>query len=173
MNIERRKQEVDDFKNKHQREVTYIIFYLLGHWGECDPQTCPKNDLYTQDDNQKALEAKELIDQYKASDANNEKLDSSLNFGTRTTRDCPCVKATQCKRMDTLLTNAKELSRVHPERKEIINYIRSQICDAKNQAVRCCGTQVVDDRDVHPTTAGPTSGSADKVNNILKHELLS
>ena len=119
--------------------------------------------MYTQDDNQKALEAKELIDQYKASDANNEKLDSSLNFGTGTTSDCPCVKATQCKRMDTLLTNAKELSRVHPERKEIINYIRSQICDAKNQAVRCCGTQIVDKNEVQPTTARPTSGSVDKV----------
>ena len=169
MNIRRRKQELEvaeDFlrlKDKHLREVTYIIFYLLGHWGECDPQTCPKNDLYTQDDNQKALEAKELIDQYKASDANNEKLDSSLNFGTGTTSDCPCVKATQCKRMDTLLTNAKELSRVHPERKEIINYIRSQICDAKNQAVRCCGTQIVDNEDIQPTTARPTSGPADKV----------
>merc|ERR1711953_112630 len=63
--------------------------HIEGHWGECDPQTCPKNDLFTQDDNQSALEAKELIDQYKASDANNEKLDSSLNFGTRTTSDCP------------------------------------------------------------------------------------
>ena len=83
--------------------------------------------FFTQDDNQIALEAKELIDQYKASDATNKKLD-----------DCPCVNATQCKRMAPLLAISKELSRGHPERKEVINYMRSQICDAKNQAVRCC-----------------------------------
>ena len=119
--------------------------------------------MFTQDDNQSALEAKELIDQYKASDANNEKLDSSLNFGTGTTSDCPCVKATQCKRTFTLITILNDLSRTHPERKEIITYIRSQICDAKNRAVRCCGTQIVDDEDIQPKTARPTPGSADKV----------
>ena len=118
---------------------THTIFHLLGHWGECDPKTCPTNTSFTQDDNQIALEAKELIDQYKASDATNKKLDASLVNPTLTTNDCPCVKATQCKRIFTLLTKAKDISRAHPERKEIINYIRSQICDAKNQAVRCCG----------------------------------
>ena len=43
-----------------------------------------------------------LIDQYKALDAINDKLD-----------DCPCVKSTQCKRMVPLLTKAKVL-RTHP-----------------------------------------------------------
>ena len=119
--------------------------------------------MYTQDDNQKALEAKELIDQYKASDANNEKLDSSLNFGTGTTSDCPCVKATQCKRMLTLLENAKELSRAHPERKEIISYIRSKICDVNNQGVRCCGTQIVGKLEVQPTIPSPPSDTSNKV----------
>ena len=123
--------------------------------------------MYTQDDNQKALEAKELIDQYKASDANNEKLDSSLNFGTGTTSDCPCVKATQCKRILTLLNIAKDLSRAHPERKEIITYIRSQICDNGSQTVRCCGTQVVNDKEIKPTTPSPPSGTSNKVCNTI------
>ena len=119
--------------------------------------------MFTQDDNQIALKTKELIDQYKASDATNKKLDASLVNPTLTTNDCSCVKATQCKRIVTLLTKAKDISRAHPERKEIINYIRSQICDAKNQAVRCCGTQVVDDRYIKPTAPGLPSGPTNKV----------
>jgi len=136
--------------------------HIEGHWGECDPQKCPNDALFTQGDNQIALKTKELIDQYKASDVNNEKLDSSLNFGKGKTNDCPCVKATECKRMLTLLTNAKKLSRAHPERQEIINYIRSQICDAKNQAVRCCGTQIVDNKEIKPTPPNPPSGTSNK-----------
>ena len=76
--------------------------------------------------------------------------------------------------MLTLLTNAKKLSRAHPERQEIINYIRSQICDAKNQAVRCCGTQVVDDRYIKPTAPGVPSGPTNKVFSFWKiNDLLS
>ena len=159
---------------------THTIFHLLGHWGECDPKTCPTNTSFTQDDNQIALEAKELIDQYKASDATNKKLDASLVNPTSTTNDCPCIKATQCKRIVTLLKKAKDISRAHPERKEVINYVRSQTCDAKTktQAVRCCGTQVVDDRDIQPTTPRKPSGTSNKVcisntNTIIHRESVS
>ena len=71
-----------------------------------------------------------LIDQYKALDAINDKLD-----------DCPCVKSTQCKRMVPLLTKAKVLIRTHPERRAVISYIRSQTCDTSNRAVKCCSTE--------------------------------
>ena len=78
----------------------------------------------TQDDLQ--IEVRELLNQYRTYDATNEDL------------DCPCIKATECKRILELLTKAKELSKIHPERKEVINYIRNQTCDKENQTVRCC-----------------------------------
>ena len=78
----------------------------------------------TQDDLQ--IEVRELLNQYRTSDATNEDL------------DCPCIKATECKRIIEILTKAKELSKIHPERKEVINYIRNQTCDKENQTVRCC-----------------------------------
>ena len=67
-----------------------------------------------------------LLNQYQAQDQAFDKL------------DCPCIKSTECKRIAELLTIAKELSRNQPERKEVITYIRSQICDSENQGVRCC-----------------------------------
>jgi len=78
----------------------------------------------TQDDIQ--IEVRQLLNQYQASDATNVDI------------ECPCIKATECKRTLELLTKAKELSKLHPERKEVITYIRSQICDQSNQGVKCC-----------------------------------
>ena len=78
----------------------------------------------TQDDLQ--IEVRELLNQYRTYDATNEDL------------DCPCIKATECKRILELLTKAKEISKIHPERKEVITYIRNQTCDKENQGVRCC-----------------------------------
>ena len=69
-------------------------FYLLPFFSTMD-----LGDIDLLRNNQKALEARELIDQYKASDATNKKLDASLVNPTLTTNDCPCVKATQCKRI--------------------------------------------------------------------------
>ena len=78
----------------------------------------------TQDDVQ--IEVRELLNQYRATDATN----GAVN--------CSCIEATNCTRILKLLTKAKELSRIHPERKEAINYIRNQTCDKENQGVRCC-----------------------------------
>ena len=77
----------------------------------------------TQDELQ--IEVRELLNQYQMADAINED-------------HCPCIKATECKRILNLLEKAKELSKIHPERKEVINYIRNQTCDTENQTVRCC-----------------------------------
>jgi len=77
----------------------------------------------TQDDLQ--IEVRELLNQYQMADATNED-------------PCPCIKATECNRILNLLEKAKELSKIHPERKEVINYIRNQTCDKENQTVRCC-----------------------------------
>ena len=137
---------------------------LIGHWGVCDPQECAKNALYTQDEHRIALETNELIRQYKASDATNDKLDASFT-GTSTTNDCPCVKPTQCKRMAYLFQNLALFSKSHPERKGIITYIRSKICPGKNQVIRCCGTQLDDNgEEIKPTPPSPPpSGPTDKV----------
>ena len=78
----------------------------------------------TQDELQ--IEVRELLNQYQMADA------------ISNDDHCPCIKATECKRIIELLTKAKELPRIHPERKEVINYIRNQTCDTENQTVRCC-----------------------------------
>ena len=77
----------------------------------------------TQDDIQ--IEVKELLNQYQMADA--------INKG-----HCPCIKATECKRIINLLEKAKELSKIHPERNEVITYIKNITCDKENQGVRCC-----------------------------------
>ena len=75
----------------------------------------------TQDDIQ--IEVRELLNQYRATDATN----------------CPCIKATECKRISELLTKAKKLPRNHPERNEAITYLKNLTCDKENQkGLRCC-----------------------------------
>ena len=89
----------------------------------------------TQDDLQ--IEVRELLNQYQMADAINED-------------HCPCIKATECKQILNLIIKAKELPRIHPERKEVINYIRNQTCDKENQTVRCCSLWA----DWEPTSFG-------------------
>jgi len=81
----------------------------------------------TQDDIQ--IEVKELLNQYRATDATIAALQV----------DCPCTKATECKRISELLTKAKKLPRNHPERNEAITYLKNLTCDKENQkGLRCC-----------------------------------
>ena len=98
-------------------EFSKVIFLFLGF-------IALSKSKPTQDDVQ--IEVRELLNQYRISDANNEGL------------DCPCIKVTECKQTLELLEKAKELPKIHPERKEVITYIRNQTCDKENQGVRCC-----------------------------------
>ena len=98
-------------------ELSKVIFLFFGLIALCKSKP-------TQDDVQ--IQVRELLNQYQTTDATNENL------------NCPCIKATECKRILELVTKAKELPRIHPERKEVINYIKNQTCDKENQTVRCC-----------------------------------
>ena len=109
---------------------------ILGNWGECNPNICTKNELYSQEDNKLALEINDLINQFKVND--------NLNkiIGTRSQdsdEECECVSVTKCARTSEVLDKINTLSKLHPQRKTLISYIRSLICDTKNRGVRCCG----------------------------------
>ena len=117
-----------------------ILIYFLGHWGECNPNTCTNNALYSQEDNKMALEIKDLVNQHKVNDNLNNEI-ATRSFGSGTFDDCPCVHVLECERTKSLLELMKGLSRSHPERSSIMTYVKSQICDEQNQKVRCCGQQ--------------------------------
>merc|ERR1719367_2430330 len=97
-------------------EFSKVIFLFLGFIALAKSKP-------TQDELQ--IEVRELLNQYQMADPINED-------------HCPCIKATECKRIINLLEKAKELSKIHPERKEVISYIRNKTCDKENQTVRCC-----------------------------------
>ena len=95
-----------------------------------------------------ALEINDLINQFKVND--------NLNkiIGTRSQdsdEKCECVSVTKCPRTNELLDKISTLSRLHPQRKTLISYIRSLICDTKNRGVRCCGVETA------PTTQPRTT----------------
>ena len=53
--------------------------------------------------------------------------------------ECECVHVDNCARTKEVLDKISTLSKLHPQRKTLISYIRSLICDTKNRGVRCCG----------------------------------
>ena len=87
-----------------------------------------------------ALEVSDLIKEYEISDTVNDdintRLESAIPF------ECPCVDVQKCERTKNLLDYIGTMSKFHPERKGIITYIRSQICDPKNRRITCCGKQL-------------------------------
>ena len=90
-----------------------------------------------------ALEINDLINQFKVND--------NLNkiIGTRSQdsdEECECVSVTKCARTSEVLDKINTLSKLHPQRKTLISYIRGLICDPKNRGVRCCGENT--DRDI-------------------------
>ena len=95
-----------------------------------------------------ALEINDLINQFKVND--------NLNkiIGTRSQdsdEECECVSVTKCPRTSEVLDKISTLSKFHPQRKTLISYIRSLICDTKNRGVRCCGVETA------PTTQPRTT----------------
>ena len=95
-----------------------------------------------------ALEINDLINQFKVND--------NLNkiIGTRSQdsdEECECVSVTKCPRTSEVLDKISTLSKLHPQRKTLISYIRSLICDTKNRGVRCCGVETA------PTTQPRTT----------------
>ena len=113
---------------------------ILGHWGECDPNTCTRNELYSQEDNKLALEINDLINQFKVNDNLNKIIGTrSQDSDSDSDEECECVNVTKCPRTSEVLDKISTLSRLHPQRKTLISYIRSLICDTKNRGVRCCG----------------------------------
>ena len=97
-----------------------------------------------------ALEINDLINQFKVND--------NLNkiIGTRSQdsdEECECVSVTKCARTSEVLDKINTLSKLHPQRKTLISYIRSLICDTKNRGVRCCGEKI----GIAPTTQPRTT----------------
>ena len=116
--------------------ATQVSF--LGNWGECNPNTCTNNALYSQEDNKLALEINDLINQFKVND-NLNKIIGTRSQDSDSDEECECVNVTKCPRTSEVLDKISTLSRLHPQRKTLISYIRSLICDTKNRGVRCCG----------------------------------
>ena len=96
--------------------------------------------MFTEEDNKLALEVSDLIKEYEISDTVNDdintRLESAIPF------ECPCVDLQKCERTKNLLDYIGTMSKFHPQRKGIITYIRSQICDPKNRRITCCGKQL-------------------------------
>ena len=113
------------YLSKHN-ELNY-----LGHWGECDPQKCVDNTLFTEEDNKLGLEVSDLIKEYEISDNVNDdintRLESAIPF------ECPCIDVQKCERTKNLLDYMGTMSKFHPQRKGIITYMRSQICTDANR----------------------------------------
>ena len=120
--------------------IANFTFIILGHWGECDPQKCTNNALYTQEDNKLALEVSDLIKEYETSDTLNNDIGTRLELSIPL--ECPCVEIQRCVRTKHILDKLSSLSKSHPQRNGIIKYIRTQICDVKNKKVKCCGEQI-------------------------------
>ena len=114
------------------------MYLFLGNWGECNPNICTKNELYSQEDNKLALEINDLINQFKVND-NLNKIIGTRSQDSDSDEECECVSVTKCPRTNEVLDKISTLSRLHPQRKTLISYIRSLICDTKNRGVRCCG----------------------------------
>ena len=133
----------------------------LGHWGECDPQKCTDNALFTEEDNKFALEVSDLIKEYEISDTvNNDintRLESTIPF------ECPCIDVKKCERTKNLIDYANTMSKFHPQRKGIITYMRSQICDLKNRRITCCGKRLGSVPEASPQPSNTSSPSAQKV----------
>ena len=91
-----------------------------------------------------AIETNDLINEYKENDNINNNVGTSLE-GSGILDDCPCINVLKCNRTKELAEKVKQLSKLHPERKTFILYLRSLICDKENQGVRCCGVNT--DRD--------------------------
>ena len=124
-------------------QITYAfkilrLYLFLGNWGECNPNICTKNELYSQEDNKLALEVNDLINQFKVND-NLNKIIGTRSQDSDSDEECECVNVTKCPRTNEVLDKISTLSRLHPQRKTLISYIRSLICDTKNRGVRCCG----------------------------------
>ena len=124
-------------------QITYAfkilrLYLFLGNWGECNPNICTKNELYSQEDNKLALEINDLINQFKVND-NLNKIIGTRSQDSDSDEECECVNVTKCPRTSEVLDKISTLSRLHPQRKTLISYIRSLICDTKNRGVRCCG----------------------------------
>ena len=88
-----------------------------------------------------ALEINDLINQFKVNDNLNN------DVGTRsqdsvTAEECECVNILKCATTKELLDKMNILSKLHPQRRTYISYIRGLICDAKNRGVRCCGEKI-------------------------------
>ena len=85
-----------------------------------------------------AIETNDLINEYKENDNINNNVGTSLE-GSGMLDDCPCINVLKCNRTKELAEKVKQLSKLHPERKTFISYLRSLICDQENKGVRCCG----------------------------------
>ena len=111
-----------------------------------------------------ALEVSDLIKEYEVSDTLNNDITTQLIFSNPF--ECPCIELQKCERTNNLFEYLNTLSNYHPQRKGLITYLRTQICDVKMgiKWVKCCGKQVgIAPSPRTPTPLNPQLPSGEKV----------
>ena len=122
--------------------------------------------MFTEEDNKLALEVSDLIKEYEISDTVNDDINTRLESAI-TFDECPCVDVRKCERTKNLLDYIGTMSKFHPQRKGIITYMRSQICDPKNRGITCCGKQLGLVPQVSPQSSNTSPPTAEKVGTYL------